>query len=149
MDIKQGKILVVDDDPDLRDALKSTAELGGYEVTAASNGEEALRLIMAIRSVRAYFGFDHIGVLIAERVLHLIDDAGHEAIRVLAKIDRERIEGISQYPWKAKQPDPVRCGDALGGQLLLDPRAQVGPIAIPVILACEAKQAKPVQPHQT
>lgn len=41
----KAQILVVEDDPDLRDAVKSTAELGGYEVTAASNGEEALRLI--------------------------------------------------------------------------------------------------------
>lgn len=41
----KAQILVVEDDPDLREAVKSTAELGGYGVTAASHGEEALRLI--------------------------------------------------------------------------------------------------------
>lgn len=41
----KAQILVVEDDPDLRDAVQSTAELGGYKVTVASHGEEALRLI--------------------------------------------------------------------------------------------------------
>ncbi|MFA5363158.1 MAG: response regulator [Candidatus Omnitrophota bacterium] len=39
------KILVVDDDPDIRDVLRLTLEGDNYEVTEAANGEEALRTI--------------------------------------------------------------------------------------------------------
>ncbi|MDD2703220.1 MAG: response regulator [Candidatus Omnitrophica bacterium] len=39
------KILVVDDDPDIRDVLRLTLEGENYEVTEASNGEEALKAI--------------------------------------------------------------------------------------------------------
>ncbi len=41
------KILVVDDDPDIRDILKITLSEENYEVTEAGDGEEALKLIMA------------------------------------------------------------------------------------------------------
>ena len=39
------KILVVDDDPDIRDVLNITLSAEGYEVVEAQNGEEALKLI--------------------------------------------------------------------------------------------------------
>jgi diguanylate cyclase (GGDEF)-like protein len=39
------KILVVDDDPDIRDVLRLTLEGENYEVTEAANGEEALKAI--------------------------------------------------------------------------------------------------------
>jgi DNA-binding response OmpR family regulator len=37
-------ILVVDDDPDIRDIVSFRLERAGYEVAQATNGEEALRL---------------------------------------------------------------------------------------------------------
>ncbi len=40
------KLLIVDDEPDLRDMLESYFSKCGYEVTAASSGEEAVRLAM-------------------------------------------------------------------------------------------------------
>lgn len=41
------RILVVDDDPDLRDILRSTLESAGFAVTEADNGEAALQAIQA------------------------------------------------------------------------------------------------------
>ena len=38
-------ILIVDDDPDVRDSIGEALEEGGYRVTTASNGKEALRLL--------------------------------------------------------------------------------------------------------
>ena len=43
--MRKVKILVVDDDPDIRDVLNITLSAEGYEVIEASNGEEALRAI--------------------------------------------------------------------------------------------------------
>ena len=36
-------VLVVEDDPDMRDLERAVLELGGYSVTLAGNGAEALR----------------------------------------------------------------------------------------------------------
>ncbi|MFA4889861.1 MAG: response regulator [Candidatus Omnitrophota bacterium] len=40
-----AKILIVDDDPDIRDVLKLTLAEENYEIIEASNGEEALKII--------------------------------------------------------------------------------------------------------
>ncbi|MBU1726008.1 MAG: response regulator, partial [Candidatus Omnitrophica bacterium] len=39
------KILVVDDDPDIRDVLKITLSEEDYEILEAGDGEEALKII--------------------------------------------------------------------------------------------------------
>ena len=38
----QGKILITDDEPDLRRALNRTLHALGFEITEAANGEQAL-----------------------------------------------------------------------------------------------------------
>lgn len=38
-------IMIVDDDPDLRDTLRAYIELHGYDTLAAANGREALDLL--------------------------------------------------------------------------------------------------------
>lgn len=48
MSIK-GEILLVDDDPDLRDSLQMILEKNGYHVRTASNGKEALEALKAQR----------------------------------------------------------------------------------------------------
>ena len=48
MSIK-GEILLVDDDPDLRDSLQIMLEKNGYHVRTASNGKEALEALKAKR----------------------------------------------------------------------------------------------------
>jgi CheY-like chemotaxis protein len=41
----RARILVVDDDPDMQDVMAFTLEMGGYEVTRASNGRQALERV--------------------------------------------------------------------------------------------------------
>jgi len=43
----KGKILLVDDDPDIRDSLRIVLEGNGYTVQAAGNGREALAALEA------------------------------------------------------------------------------------------------------
>lgn len=45
----KGEILLVDDDPDLRDSLQIILEKNGYTVRTASNGQEALGALKAKR----------------------------------------------------------------------------------------------------
>jgi two-component system alkaline phosphatase synthesis response regulator PhoP len=45
----KGEILLVDDDPDLRDSLQIILEKNGYTVRTASNGQEALEALKAKR----------------------------------------------------------------------------------------------------
>jgi two-component system, OmpR family, response regulator MprA len=39
------RLLVVDDDPSLREALALVLDLNGFEVTTAENGREAIRTL--------------------------------------------------------------------------------------------------------
>lgn len=43
------KILVVDDDPGVRDVIRSMLESAGYRVLAAENGKEAMKILKAER----------------------------------------------------------------------------------------------------
>ena len=45
----KGEILLVDDDPDLRDSLQIILEKNGYKVQAAANGREALESLKSKR----------------------------------------------------------------------------------------------------
>lgn len=47
MDKPKNRLLIVDDEEDLREGLRTYLELEGYEVTTASGAEEALRLDIA------------------------------------------------------------------------------------------------------
>jgi DNA-binding response OmpR family regulator len=46
---KKGEILLVDDDPDLRDSLQIILEKNGFAVRTASNGQEALQALKVKR----------------------------------------------------------------------------------------------------
>ncbi len=43
-------VLVVDDDPGVRDVIRSMLESSGYSVLLAANGKEALRLLRTLRA---------------------------------------------------------------------------------------------------
>ena len=45
MDISKGKILIVDDEPIVRDSIKAWVADAGYEAMTAETGEEALAMI--------------------------------------------------------------------------------------------------------
>ena len=49
MDEVQKTILVVEDEPEIRNSLKEFLELEGYSVSIASNGNEALKLLGYIK----------------------------------------------------------------------------------------------------
>ncbi|MFA5028815.1 MAG: response regulator, partial [Candidatus Methylomirabilota bacterium] len=45
METPHGHLLVVEDDPEMRDLLKKVLEKAGHQVAAAGNGLEALALL--------------------------------------------------------------------------------------------------------
>jgi CheY-like chemotaxis protein len=49
LDARTRRILVVDDDPDIRAALEDALSVSGYEVVAARNGSEALQRLRSSR----------------------------------------------------------------------------------------------------
>jgi DNA-binding NtrC family response regulator len=46
-DRRQTKVLIVEDDPDLRELLRLDFELAGYQATAAPSGKTALAALLA------------------------------------------------------------------------------------------------------
>jgi DNA-binding NtrC family response regulator len=42
-DVRGGRVLVVDDDPDVREAVETALDLEGHRVTTATNGLAALK----------------------------------------------------------------------------------------------------------
>lgn len=43
--MEQGKVLIVEDDQDVREVIKMQLEPGKYKVLAAENGEDAIRIL--------------------------------------------------------------------------------------------------------
>ena len=46
--MKKAKIVTIDDDPDILDVLRIALEANGYEVHAASNGVDGLRIVKEV-----------------------------------------------------------------------------------------------------
>ena len=51
-DVGPGRVLVVDDDDDVREVFKSILMLAGFDVVEASGGAEGLKLLRSDRSIR-------------------------------------------------------------------------------------------------
>jgi CheY-like chemotaxis protein len=51
-DVGPGRVLVVDDDDDVRDVIKSILMLAGFDVAEASGGAEGLKLLRTDKSIR-------------------------------------------------------------------------------------------------
>ena len=43
-----AKILVIEDEPNIREAIKDTLEFAGYTVASASNGNEGIDLALSL-----------------------------------------------------------------------------------------------------
>ena len=69
----KAQILIVEDDADLREAVKSTAEMGGYTTLCASHGGEALSLLES-------HGFD---AVISDVQMEPV--GGHELLKEIRK----------------------------------------------------------------
>ena len=83
--MKPLPVLIVEDDASLREALKDTLELSGYEVIEAADGESALRLLEQRR----------VGIVVTDVQMKPMDGE-----RLLHAI-KQRVE--SGGTWKKKQ----------------------------------------------
>jgi CheY-like chemotaxis protein len=58
MSMNGKKVLVVEDNQDIRDAIKMVIEFEGYDVLTASNGKEALDLLSALKTLPSLIFLD-------------------------------------------------------------------------------------------
>ena len=79
-----SRVLVVDDEPQIRRALATNLRARGYEVDLAPTGEEALRLAAAHRPLEQRFVMRYqkvelidVDKRIAQRARHSAVDLGH------------------------------------------------------------------------
>ena len=56
----KGKILIIDDEPDVRDAIRMQLETANYNVLEAENGEEA------IKTLRSEDNMNNVGVILCD-----------------------------------------------------------------------------------
>jgi CheY-like chemotaxis protein len=55
----QSRVLIVDDEPSIRKALRSTLSALGFEIEEAAGGEQVIRSLRTLR--RSSFGHEHAG----------------------------------------------------------------------------------------
>src|SRR5215217_6386326 len=77
-----GPILVVEDDPDIRDALVGFLELQGYGVTSANNGKQALDTLTRV---------PHPSLVLLDMAMPIMD--GHKLLNV-----RKTTEALQDVP---------------------------------------------------
>lgn len=86
-----GKILVVDDEQDVRDVIRLHLEQGGYQIIEAENGEEA------IKSLREGDNMINVGVILCDIRMPKVN--GIECIDFLKKeAPRIPIVVVTGYP---------------------------------------------------
>ncbi|MDP9387566.1 MAG: response regulator, partial [Actinomycetota bacterium] len=115
-----ARVLVVDDEPDIRRLVRMTLELAGHEITEASDGDEALEVLRADTHDAVVLDVA-MPVLGGWEVLSRLKGGGGPlaAVPVImltarsGELDRIRggIEGAVRYVTKPFEPDHLR--DAL------------------------------------
>jgi two-component system KDP operon response regulator KdpE len=111
----QGKILIVDDEPSFRRALRTTLAAMGFEIAEASTGEQALTL----------FGADRCAVVLLD--IDMPGMGGIEACRELRRRDA-RLQ-IMMLTVRDGQEDKARAFDAGADDYVTKP------FAMPELLA--------------
>ena len=126
-----ARILVVEDESDIRELISFTLTFSGYEVIGATNGEEALELT-------AEENFDLI--LLDVRMPRL---SGYDACKQMRKMERSKDTPIVFLSAKGQEND-MRAGLAAGAdQYILKPFAPADLVVeIKQILAEHAVQGK-------
>jgi DNA-binding response OmpR family regulator len=126
-----ARILVVEDESDIRELISFTLTFSGYEVTGATNGEEALE-------IAAEENFDLI--LLDVRMPRL---SGYDACKQMRKMDRTKDTPIVFLSAKGQEND-MQAGFAAGAdQYIMKPFAPADLVVeIKQILAERAVQGK-------
>ena len=97
----EGEILLVDDDPDIRDSLRLILEKKGYSIRTASNGREALAalksrlpdlMILDVMMTTVTEGFD-----LAYELRDTPEFKGLPIIMLTSFLDKVREEGPDQF----------------------------------------------------
>jgi DNA-binding response OmpR family regulator len=97
----EGEILLVDDDPDIRDSLRLILEKKGYAIRTASNGREALAslksrlpdlMILDVMMTTVTEGFD-----LAYELRDTPEFKGLPIIMLTSFLDKVREEGPDQF----------------------------------------------------
>ncbi|MFZ5905310.1 MAG: response regulator transcription factor [Chloroflexota bacterium] len=110
-----AKILIAEDEPDIRDLVAFTLRFAGYEVVAASNGEEAVELaprenpdliLMDVRMPRMT-GYDACRVMKADPDLKHIPIVFLSAKGQEAEIQTGLEAGAEEYLLKPFAPDQL------------------------------------------
>ncbi len=101
MDIDaQVKVLIVEDDPDLREALYDTLDLANIGVIAADSGEQALKVLS---------GRNDIGMIVSD--VNMGGMSGHELLAVVKKdFPHLSVMLITAYASIAASVDAIRNG---------------------------------------
>lgn len=120
------EILVVDDDPDIRDVLKLILEKNGYAVRTCANGQEALKAlktrIPAVMVLDIMMSTDTEGFDLAYELKHSPEFENLPIILLTSFLEKVREEGPDQFQhilgesWPAKWmfEKPVETGRLLG-----------------------------------
>ena len=110
-----AKILIAEDEPDIRELVAFTLRFGGYEVVAASNGEEALNaagrefpdlILMDVRMPRMT-GYDACRMMKANEKLKDIPVVFLSAKGQDAEIQSGLEAGAEEYLLKPFSPDQL------------------------------------------
>ncbi|MFN2308633.1 MAG: sigma-54-dependent transcriptional regulator [Gammaproteobacteria bacterium] len=99
--MNQARVLIVEDDPSLREALCDTLELAGYAVTAAKDGPAALE---ALRR-------ESVGMVVSD--VQMPDMDGHTLLKRIRGDNPELpVVLMTAYGTVQKAVDAMRCGAA-------------------------------------
>ena len=140
MTVVQKRILVVDDDQEIRDLLTAVLERQGLMVNAASDGGAAIELLrefqyavvlvdLLMPGVDGFELLDHIAGrdVVSPPVVLVITAADRAAIE---RLDAQRIHGIVRKPF-----DPEEIARLVVACAEIRSRSHFGPMAIATMIA--------------
>ncbi|MDD3887225.1 MAG: response regulator [Patescibacteria group bacterium] len=91
------KILVVDDNIDLRDLIEIELEMKGFEVVHARNGHDALRVLQTERNIHLAVTDFYMPIANGDVVKAYCDE--HKIPCIVMSTAREDLEGYYDYFW--------------------------------------------------